>query len=580
MCRRVWLLAGALAPAWSVFAQAPPQLGKRLYEKLAHTQREYQAAMAAGDSVQVAEFCYQLGKRYNGLGDYVVAQGWFFRSLRIREPLGYSENVGRTYLWIAENQTREREFSNAMASTRRALVNFRQDSTNSRSRHGLMSAYVSLAGIYVLGEKLNRDKPGTAPASSLDSSIYYYGRAEALALALKKPYDQARIYTCLGEALALRDNWQAIAYLKKAYAINRDQQEAYSTINTAQQIAGCYLALGHPLIAKQWLDMATQQRKLANLGDFEQNQLLAERYTEFYAQTGQWKQAFNYQRQHYTFLAKSLKADREGAIYHLGVRYETAKKDLQLRAQQQELALRRENLTTQRRLTVVSTILFLLTGVACTVLYWLLRKYQRLSDHNAKLVKEQNHRVKNNLQSITSLLGMQFNRLSDPTAKQAVEESLLRIEAIALVHQRLYDGDHLAEVDIRQFIPDLVEGVLRIYSLEHIRPVYKLGPVWLSADVAINIGLLLNELVTNSCKYALPFHLQPRLDIGCVAEEGQLQVWFTDNGPGFTPTPKGNSFGMKLIRMITEQLKGQSRFETDNGCAFTLSFDLQPMTAA
>ncbi|RYF72372.1 MAG: sensor histidine kinase, partial [Cytophagaceae bacterium] len=554
--RLVWLVAGAFVPVWSVVAQAPPPLGKRLYEKLAHTQQDYQAAMATGDSLEVAKACYLLGKRYSGLGDYVVAHGWYIRSLRIREPLGYSESVGRTYLRIAENQIRQRAFADAMVSSRRALVNFRHDLQNNRAKHGLMSAYIVAAGVYTLGEKLNREKPGTAPTSSLDSSVYYYRRAEELALTLKKPYDLANVYTCLGEALALRDNEQAIAYLKKAYVINRSQKEAYGTINTAQQIAGCYLTLDQPLVAKTWLDLATKQRGSANLGDYEQNQILAERYKQYYAQTGRWQQAFEQQRRSYEFQVDALKADREGAIYHLGVRYETAKKDLQLQAQQQELALRRENLAAQRRLTFVSTILFLLTGVGCTILYWLLRKYQRLSEHNAKLVKEQNHRVKNNLQSITSLLGMQFNRLSDPAAKQAVEESLLRIEAMALVHQRLYDGDHLAEVDVRQFIPELVEGVLRIYSLAHIRPVYKLGPVWLSADVAINVGLLLNELVTNSCKYALPYHIQPMLEIGCMAEDGQLQIRFTDNGPGFTPIPKGNSFGMKLIKMITESLKG------------------------
>jgi two-component sensor histidine kinase len=158
-----------------------------------------------------------------------------------------------------------------------------------------------------------------------------------------------------------------------------------------------------------------------------------------------------------------------------------------------------------------------------------------------------------------------------------VEESLLRVEAMALVHQRLYDGDRLIEIDLMQFIPELVNGVLRSYSFGHIQPIYSLSPIWLNADVAINMGLLLNELATNSCKYALPLHPNPVLTVGCQEENGRILFWYEDNGPGFTPSTKGNSFGMKLIDMITQKLKGKGRFSTEKGCRFTLSFDAKAM---
>nr|WP_262923874.1 sensor histidine kinase [Spirosoma liriopis] len=225
----------------------------------------------------------------------------------------------------------------------------------------------------------------------------------------------------------------------------------------------------------------------------------------------------------------------------------------------------------------MTTVLFGITAIGCLVFYWLFRKYRRLSEHNAKLVKEQNHRVKNNLQSITSLLGLQYNRLTDPAAREAVEESLLRVEAMALVHQRLYDGERLVEVDLREYIPELVSGVLRSFNFNHVQPKYTLSPIWLDADRAISVGLLLNELVTNSCKYAFPDHPNPALAISCQEVNGKLNVLFVDNGPGFTPKPKANSFGMKLMDMITQKLKGKSYFNMDNGCSFTLSFDLSTL---
>ncbi len=530
--------------------------------------------MATGDSLNVAEVCYKLGKCYSGIGDYVTAHAWFIRSLRIREPLGYSESIGRTYLRTAENRIRQNQYQEAMRDVRRAVVNFQ----HSQSRHGMMSADIVLASVYELGWQLNHEKSGVAAAVSLDSSLYYFRRAERLALALNKPYDVANVYACMGRAIALRDGKQAIPYLEKSYLINLSENSPYGIINSLQQLATCYLAIGEPRTAKKWLDKATYVRDTARHGEYGQNRVLEETYAKIYEQTGQWQQAFVHQRNYYRFQVATLEEDRAGAISRMTMRYDNEKKEAQLRAQQQELALRHENLKVQQRLTFMSTLSFILTGVACIVFYWLFKKYRRISEHNAKLVKEQNHRVKNNLQSITSLLSLQFNRLIDPVAKQAVEESLLRVEAMALVHQRLYDGDRLVEIAVNQFIPELVEGVLRSYSLGNVRPTYSLSPVWIDADVAINIGLLLNELVTNSCKYALPFCPQPALNVGFQDVNGRFRVWVTDNGPGFVPSSKSSSFGMKLIAMITEKLKGKGIFSTKNGSRFTLSFDPQVLT--
>ncbi|QHV95749.1 histidine kinase dimerization/phosphoacceptor domain -containing protein [Spirosoma endbachense] len=569
---RLICIAGGMLLTFLAPAQTPV-VGKVLYEKLAKTQQEYQEAMATGDSLEVAEVCYLLGKRYNALGDYVNAQAWYIRSLRIREPLGPSENIGKTYLRMAENQIRQKQYNQAKRLVSQATANFR----HIHSQHGMMGATIVMAGVHELGWRMNRDKPGSAPFSSLDSSLYYFKQAEQLAISLKKPFDIANVYACMGNALMQKDGNLALPYLKKAYAINRQERSPYGIINSSQGLANCYLALGQPLIAKKWLDEAKFICDTARHGDYWQNDQLEESYTRVYERMGNWKQAFLHQRKYYSFQVDALTADREGAIARAGMLYESEKKEAKLKAQQNELELRQQNLNTQKRLSLMTTVLFVLAGLACLVFYWLFRKYRRISEHNAKLVKEQNHRVKNNLQSITNLLGLQFNRLTDPAARKAVEESLLRVEAMALVHRRLYDGDRLIEVDLMQFIPELVNGVLRSYSFGHIQPIYSLSPIWLNADVAINVGLLLNELATNSCKYALPLHSNPVLTVGCQEENGRILFWYEDNGPGFTPSTKGNSFGMKLIDMITQKLKGKGHFSAENGCRFTLSFDAKAM---
>ncbi len=511
--------------------------------------------------------CYDMGKRYGAFGEYATAENWFVRSLRIREPRGPSELVGKTYLRMAENFVRQKQYQPAMQCARQAMSQVRAVD----SKHGIMSAYIVLAGVYELGVKLNLDTPGSFPPALLDSSIYYFGLAEQLALALNKPLDIALVYACKGEALMLRDKELALPYLQKSYAIQRSIGYPYGIINGSLELAKCYLALRQTAVAKTWLDQAAHVRDTAHHGEHWQNSEIEGTYTRLYQQTGNWRLAFDHQQRYHAFLTTSLNADRNGAMVRITAQYENEKKELQLRVQQASLVI-------QQRLTLVITGLLIVAGAACLVFYWLFRKYRRISQDNARLVKEQNHRVKNNLQSITSLLGLQFTHLTDPAAKLAVEEGLLRIEAMALVHRRLYDGDRLVEVDLQEFIPELVDGVLRSYSLGHIRPVYTLNSIWLTANVAINLGLLINELVTNSCKYALANHPNPRLKIDCSIGDKRLLFRYTDNGPGFTHPQQGGSFGMKLITMIAEKLKASSQFDTRNGCHFTLAFEPKSAT--
>lgn len=557
------LIAGSLLNG-PTLAQLPPA-GQIMHDKLAQTQRDYQAAMATGDSERVAQVCYEMGKRYGAFGEYATAEKWFVRSLRIREPLGPSELIGKTYLRIAEDLVRQQQYQPAMHAVRQGLSHVRAVN----SRHGLMSAYIVLAGVHGLGRQLNHEKSGSAPTASLDSAIHYLDQAERLALALNKPLDIALVYMCKATALPPKDAELALRYLKKAYTVHRNTKEPNGMINSSLALANYYLSLRQPVVAKTWLDQAALVRDTAHHGAYWQNSLLDETYARLYQQTGNWQRAFVHREKYHAYQLAALNADRDGAVARIAAQYESEKKEMRLQAQQ-------KNLITQQRLTLAAVGLLIVAIVVGGVFYWLFQKYRRISEHNARLVKEQNHRVKNNLQSVTSLLGLQFNRLTDPLARQALEESLLRIEAMALVHRRLYDGDRLVEVDLSQFIPELVDGVLHSYSIGHIRPVYALSTVWLGADVAINLGLLLNELVTNSCKYALANHPAPTLEIGCRYEQGRFRLWFADNGPGFDRSQSGQSFGMSLIAMITEKLKASSQFTTRSGCQFTLSFVPKP----
>lgn len=518
--------------------------------------------------MRVAELCYLMGKRYGALGDHVTAQKWFTRSLRIREPHGPSEAIGKVYLRIAEYQLGQKNYASAAVAANRAETNMRQV----RSEKGLISSGIVLAGVYSLGHQLS----GGTRTASLDSALYFLRRSEKFALGLKDSADLGFVYSLMGSLLESTDLRQGVYYLKKAYTIGR--HDKYALVNLHCRLAHYYLRLKQPQEAQKWLDKASALRDASGVGNYGQSQAIEEAYTQIYQQSGQWEQAFVHQENYYKLVVRLLEADRDGAIARIEKQYETTKQAVQLNLQRKELAWRQQNLVTQQKLTLMTSLLCLVACIACAVLFWLVTKYRRLSMHNARLVQEQNHRVKNNLQSITSLLNLHASRLTDSTARQAVEESLLRVEAMALIHQRLYDGDRLVEVNMAQYIPELVDMVLRGFSFGYVQPAYQLDSIWLDADDAINVGLLLNELVTNACKYAFPGNQQPTLAVGFQDDNGQISFWFADNGPGFRHTSNTRSFGMTLINMIVQKLKGRYHFDTSRGCRFSLTFNAR-MTA-
>ncbi len=215
-------------------------------------------------------------------------------------------------------------------------------------------------------------------------------------------------------------------------------------------------------------------------------------------------------------------------------------------------------------------------GGASVLFYRLSQKNKRLSVHKAALVREQNHRVKNNLQLVSSLLNLQLNRLRDPAAQSALKESQLRIEVMGLLQRKLYDGNYLMAVEMQPFVREVVEMVLKTFGLKNVEVYYQIpATLTLPADYAMRIGLIINELTTNSCKYAVPNHPSPQLRIEAHLTDKTFKLCLADNGTiPKTAQPKSDSFGLRLVEMQVEQLYGTYRFEYIDGTIFDMSFDL------
>jgi PAS domain S-box-containing protein len=193
------------------------------------------------------------------------------------------------------------------------------------------------------------------------------------------------------------------------------------------------------------------------------------------------------------------------------------------------------------------------------------------------LLEEIHHRVKNNLQVITSLLGLQARSIKNLAIRKKFDESLSRIQAIAILHEILCQSASLAEVDFADYIRRLAEHLVRSYgSSRHIRMHIQLDPIYCHRDVASPCGLIVNELLSNAFKYAFPGGKSGVVRIELRREpEGRVQLLVGDNGIGFPPDLQWKTsptLGLRLVRTLARQIEAGIEVDTRGGTAFTIRF--------
>ncbi|WP_088894919.1 PAS domain-containing sensor histidine kinase [Leptolyngbya ohadii] len=200
------------------------------------------------------------------------------------------------------------------------------------------------------------------------------------------------------------------------------------------------------------------------------------------------------------------------------------------------------------------------------------------------LLQEVYHRVKNNLQLIQSMLQMQQRRLKNPEAVQALQDSWNRIMTISLVHEILYQSDNLAQINLKDYIPTLVQHIATFYHVTAPAVVVKtdVESIIVSMKKAICCGLILNELVTNALKYAFPGKKSGQILVEVTVDHTQFEntviITVQDNGSGLPKTidlPGVKTLGLTLVQDFVDQLRGAITIESRHGCLFRITFNLE-----
>ncbi len=184
------------------------------------------------------------------------------------------------------------------------------------------------------------------------------------------------------------------------------------------------------------------------------------------------------------------------------------------------------------------------------------------------LLKEIHHRVKNNLQIISSLLSLQSKNIDDVKAKQAIFEGKERIQAIALIHQKLYLNNSFATIKMNEYLQDLVEQLGKSYSNENngIQILLKTNDIILNIDTVVPLGLIICELTTNAFKYAFENKSEGKLKVEINhSENGHYILNVKDDGNGMKENfdfLNSKTLGVEIVTALTEQLDGSISYKS------------------
>lgn len=267
--------------------------------------------------------------------------------------------------------------------------------------------------------------------------------------------------------------------------------------------------------------------------------------------------------------------EAEKKMASLEAALELAQKDNTIKEQALILSQQEKKVT----FWAVGTTLLLVFSLITFRGFRIIKKKNRLleeqNQEKSHLVRETHHRIKNNLQVVSSLLSLQSAHIQDPHLQQIMLDSQSRVQSMGLVHQSLYQGKDLAYIEMKDYFTKLSRDIIKSFGAEDKAILYcRMEKTTLSIITAIPIGLIVNELITNSLKYAFPETGHGSLFISLYWRSSELILDYRDDGIGFKEEEQSSSpgFGRQLIHLLSVQLNGKINKIPDQGTHFQFVF--------
>ena len=298
--------------------------------------------------------------------------------------------------------------------------------------------------------------------------------------------------------------------------------------------------------------------------------------SKIYQHLGDYRSSLDYKQKAYTLRDSIVSVKSDEVMSELLTQYETKKKEVTISSQQKEISQQRKD---QWLIAGVGLLLFVLLIFSFISYRNRSRSNRLLAAKNAEnelLLKEIHHRVKNNLEVVSSLLALQSAQIDDPKTKEAMQEGQNRVRSIGIIHQKLYQGKNPDSIEMKDYFLNLSESILDSFGAEErVKIELAMEKLDVDIDTAVPLGLIVNELLTNTLKYAFPKGQHGNVRIKLEKQTGGiLHLEVSDNGIGKSGFVHGTGFGGQLISLLTIQLSGKMREEIKNGTSVFFDFKL------
>ena len=520
-------------------------------EAMRYADMAIQIAIELADSLDIARAYEEKSATERLIGNHTAAMNYALKALKIFEDLGDLERVASAYAQLGANQVNLGETESALGFLSKAKNMYEEIGDHLR----FMLSHINL------GEAYRFD-------NQLDSAIYHF--SEALKLNNEPQNRIVEGYARGNLGMALRSKGelkQAKTELTRANEILTELGDPYSVSVYTADLAQISVAEGKPTLAEEQLLTAYNMAKREGLK--EQIRDFSEMLVSFYESRNDFEQALGYQKVYQVYQDSLVNKENVQEMERIQANYQIEKRE-------DQIDLLEKLSASQQTFNIALGGGLLIFGILAAMLYQsnkqkreanaMLGKQQLIvekrEEEKAILLKELNHRVKNNLQMVSSLLSLQGNQLGDHPAAEAINAGKLRVEALSMIHQKLYQDDVHTSINIKEHLVLLVSNLMYSYG-DPFEPVIKVTPAEMEMDIdtAIPLSLIVNELVTNAMKYAYEGIENPEMDISLDKSNGLYHLDFSDNGVGIDQEKDtSNSFGIRLIKSLVAQLKGTLEF--------------------
>ncbi len=310
----------------------------------------------------------------------------------------------------------------------------------------------------------------------------------------------------------------------------------------------------------------------------EEKLMVFSRYVSLYAKTearfGDKDKALRFFDEYQETIDRMFDENYIGDMHSALAKYKADLKD-------QEIALLNQKEQQSITRTIFIAIALVLVTLVLVLIYVLYKREakskRRLDERNQKveqLLREVHHRVKNNLQIVSSFISIQMDKVKDAVSAEALKDTSTRIMALAGLHQSIYRQDDLSRIQLKEYLSELCESLNA--SINHdVKITYDLDALNLDIDQAIPIGLAVNELITNALKHAFTGKTKGQIEV-MLKRKTKWELVVKDNGKGLPPKLRPEeleSIGMRLVQDLAErQLKGSLSYYNDGGAVFKIEF--------